>query len=90
MSCIARRGLKVAGRGRLLRARPRLPGVMVSGLRGTFFSPEQELLLSRTETGLEVWNCWWDESLLMNDSSFFMVRLPPEKESSTKFESHSS
>jgi hypothetical protein len=63
---------------------------MVSGLRGTFFSTVQELLLSRTETGLEVWNWWWDDSLLIADSSFFMVRLPPEKESSTKFDSHSS
>ena len=61
MSWIGGRGLKVAGRGRLLRARPRCwPGVatVCSGLLrdGRLLSLEQELLLSSTETGLEVWN----------------------------------
>lgn len=91
ISWIGGRGLKVAGRGRLLRARPRCwPGVATvgSGLRGCrLLSLEQELLLSRTETGLEVWNWLWVKSL---GSSLFIVRLPPQNESSTKFESHSS
>lgn len=82
MSC-GGRGMKDGGRGRLLRARPRLPAAARVSL-----SPEQELLLlllSRTETGLEVWN-WFDG----DKEEVLTVRVPaPEKESSTKFESHS-
>lgn len=94
ISCIAGRGLNVAGRGRLLRARPQGTGttLTMSGLRDAGFSPEQELLLSRTETGLDVrnWLCTRSLLVMLDDaSSFFMVRLPSEKESSTKFESHS-
>jgi hypothetical protein len=107
MSWIGGRGLKVAGRGRLLRGRPRFPAgaVVCSGLRGKVFSNEEELLLSRTDTGLEVWNWLLDkESLSMvtvessvftvrllpkKESSVFTVRPPPEKESSQNVESHS-
>lgn len=44
------RGEKEGGRGRLLRARPTVLGLSIMGF------PEQELLLllSRTETGLDV------------------------------------
>lgn len=89
---IGDRGLKVAGRGRLLRARPRCwPGVATvgSGLRGCrVLSLEQELLLSRTETGLEVWN-WLLLCVKSLTSSLFIVRPSPQNESSTKFASQS-
>lgn len=89
---IAGRGLKVAGRGRLLLARWRLRWV---GLSVAGFPTEEELLLvvvllSRTETGLEVWKWLWDESLLMEGFCFLRVMPPLEKESSTNVESHSS
>lgn len=90
MSWITGLGLKVAGRGRLLRARC---GPRWRGLIGTVFPPEEELLLllllSTTETGLEVWNWLCGESLVTRRFSFPTVSPPPEKESSTKVDSHS-
>lgn len=78
------RGLKVAGRGRLLRAR-------FSWLAGSVFPLEQALLLSRTEIGLEVWNWFRGESLEEEVHWLFSsVRPPLAKESSTKVDSHSS
>lgn len=63
------------------------------GPRGVVFSPPEEellLLLSKTETGLEVWNWLWEDLLLRVEFSFPRVNPPPENESSTKVESHSS
>lgn len=91
MSWMAALGLKVAGRGRLLRARC---GPRWLGLSGIVFPPEEELLLllllSKTEMGLEVLNWLSEGSVLMHELSFAMVIPPPENESSTKVESHSS
>lgn len=91
MSWITERGLKVAGRGRLLRARWRPSWVEPMGTMA--FSPELEelllLLLSRTETGLEVLNWLWEGSFLSVEFCCSRVMPPSEKESSMKFESHS-
>lgn len=90
------RGLKVVGRGRLVRARC---GPRGHGLRGgsVFPGPELDvdellllLLLSSTETGLEVRNLLSEDSFLTEQCSFPSVKPPQEKESSTNVESHSS
>jgi len=84
ISSMAGRGLKVVGRGRFVRA-------FFSWLMGMVLPLEVELQLSRTEIGLEVWNWPCEVSLVEVKLVFFsMVIPPPEKESSTKFESHSS
>ena len=56
--------LKEDARLRLLR--PRFTRKLSSGLIGAGFAAEQELLLSSTDTGLEVWN--WIEPLTSADS----------------------